>query len=218
MSTPPIPIVVYGTGGHGRETMLLIDAMIASGAPFEVLGYLTDDVALHGTQVGTVPVLGDASVLAARAGEIDVAMGIGNPRTRRGIVERLRGQARAFPVLVHPSVPRFDRVTVGEGTQLHAGTILTTDIVLGAFVILNRHVDVSHDCRVSDWATLAPAVTLTGGVSVGEGADLGARATCIPRVRVGDWSVIGAGAVVTRDIPDGVTAVGVPARSLGKVS
>lgn len=105
---------------------------------------------------------------------------------------------------------------IGEGSQRHAGTILTTDIVIGDFVLLNRHVDNSHDCLVSHWATLAPAVTLTGWVRVGEGADLGARVTCIPRVRVGDWSVIGAGAVVTHDVPDGVTAVGVPARTLSR--
>ena len=61
-------------------------------------------------------------------------------------------------------------------------------------------------------------MTLAGSVRVGTGADLGARATCIPGVRIGDWSVIGAGAVVTRDIPNGITAVGVPARDLAMAS
>jgi acetyltransferase-like isoleucine patch superfamily enzyme len=109
-------------------------------------------------------------------------------------------------------------VEIGEGAQVHAGTIITCDITLGAFVILNRHSDVSHDCRLDDFATLAPAVTLAGAVHVGEGADLGARSTCIPGVHVGAWSVVGAGAVVTSDIPERVTAVGVPARVLSKVS
>ncbi|MBL0170008.1 MAG: acetyltransferase [Gemmatimonadaceae bacterium] len=214
----PTPIVVYGASGHGREVALLLTSMIDAGAPWRLLGYLDDDAAMHGRLIGDLRVLGDGSYLAARAGQVDVALGIGNPDARRRVVERIRAFVRAFPVLVHPSVPPFARVTLGEGVQIHAGAILTIDIAIGAFSILNRHVDVSHDCRLGDWCTLAPAVTLAGNVHLAAGADLGARATCIPAVRIGAWSVIGAGAVVTRDVPDGVTAVGVPARALSLAS
>jgi sugar O-acyltransferase (sialic acid O-acetyltransferase NeuD family) len=141
-------------------------------------------------------------------------MGIGHPPARRAVVDRIRPYVHAFPVLVHPDLPRFARVSVAEGAQIHAGAIVTVDIEIGAFSILNRHVDVSHDCRIGAFTTLAPAVSLAGDVHVGEGADLGVRATCIPGVRIGAWSIVGAGAVVIRDIPAGVTAVGVPARAL----
>ena len=218
MTQARTPIVVYGTGGHGRETALLIESMIRAGAPWTFLGYLDDDAGQHGTLIGDAPVLGDAAVLEARGGGIAVALGVGSARSRAALARRIRAHVREFPVLIHPTVPVFARVAIGEGSQIHAGAIVTTDIVIGAFVILNRHVDVSHDCRLDDFATLAPAVTLAGAVHVGTGADLGARATCIPGVSVGAWSVIGAGAVVTRDIPDGVTAVGVPARALMAVS
>lgn len=212
------PIVVYGAGGHGRETALLIQCMIDAGAPFDLRGFIDDRAELRNTIIGDLPVLGDASVLAESSGKFDVALGIGNPRARRSTVERIRPAIREFPTLIHPGVPQWDRVRIGEGVQVHAGSILTCDITVGSFAILNRHVDISHDCRLDAWTTLAPAVTLAGAVHVGEGADLGARATCIPGVHVGAWSIIGAGAVVTLDIPDHVTAVGVPARVLAKVS
>ena len=211
----PVPIVIYGTGGHGRETALLVRSMIQAGTPWQLSGYLDDDTTQHHRLIGDLPVLGTSSILAAQPGLFAVALGIGSPNARRQIVARIRSWVHSFPVLIHPSVPAFERVHLGDGSQVHAGTVLTTDIHVGNFAILNRHVDVSHDCTIDDWATLAPGVTLTGGVSVGEGADLGARAACIPCVHIGAWSVIGAGAVVTRDIPDGVTAVGVPARALG---
>jgi sugar O-acyltransferase (sialic acid O-acetyltransferase NeuD family) len=218
MTSPTVtPIVVYGAGGHARETALLIDAMIEAGMPWVLRGYLSDDRAQHGCDIDGRAVLGDQSVLQQQPGELLVALGVGDGRARQAIVARTRAFTKGFPVLLHPAVPRFARVRLGEGTQVHAGTILTVDADIGAFVILNRHVDVSHDCTVGDYATLAPGVSLAGNVYIGAGADLGIRASCIPAVRVGEWSRIGAGAVVVRDIPAGETAVGVPARVLSSV-
>ena len=96
------PILVYGAGGHGRETALLIQTMIDAGAPWELQGFLDDTPSLHGTRVGSLPVLGDAQVLATHRGQFDVALGIGDPRARRTIVQRIRFVVRSFPTLVHP--------------------------------------------------------------------------------------------------------------------
>ena len=207
-----IPIVVYGCGGHGRETALLIETLIAHGKPWQLVGYLDDDNSRHRSIVGGHAVLGGMDVLTRHSGEFLVALGVGSPTIKQDIVARAMPYAREFPVLVHPSVTLNARVNVQQGTQLHEGTIITVDVAIGAFVIVNRRVDISHDCHVGDYATLAPAVTLTGATYIGTAADLGARVTTIPGVRVGANSVVGAGAVVTRDIPDNVTAVGVPAR------
>ncbi|MCC6244311.1 MAG: acetyltransferase [Gemmatimonadaceae bacterium] len=217
-SAPVTPILIYGAGGHARETALLIDAMIEAGTPWTLRGFLSDDAAQHGRDIDGRRVLGNHTLLEQQPGEFLVALGIGDGRTRHALVERTRASARGFPVLMHPSVPRCARVSFGEGTQVHAGTILTVDAHVGAFVILNRRVDVSHDCVIGDFATLAPSVSLAGGVRIGVGAELGIRAACIPSVSVGDWARIGAGAVVVRDIPCGETAVGVPARCLSSVS
>ena len=207
-----IPFVIYGAGGHGRETAYLVQTLINAGAPWQLVGFVDDDPARHGTMVGGLPVHGGMEYIVRHSGECLIALGIGNPALKRSIVERVNAYARGFPILVHPSVVLNDRITIHQGTQLHAGTIATVDITIGSFVTCNRRVDISHDCIIDDFATIAPAVTLTGAVHIGAGADIGAAATCIPAVRIGEGSIVGAGAVVTRDVPAHVTAVGVPAR------
>jgi sugar O-acyltransferase (sialic acid O-acetyltransferase NeuD family) len=211
-----IPIVIYGSGGHGRETAWLIETLITAGAPWQLVGFVDDDPARHHKVCGGLPVHGGMEYLVRHSGECLVALGMGNPSIKRIIVERTRAYARGFPVLVHPTVQLNKRITIRQGSQLHAGTIATVDIDIGEFVTCNRRVDISHDCVIENFATIAPAVTLTGAVKVRTGADVGAAATCIPGITIGEWSVIGAGAVVTRDVPAHTTAVGVPARIIDK--
>lgn len=93
-----------------------------------------------------------------------------------------------------------------------AGVVVNTGSVIGADVILNTGCTVDHHNRIGDHAHIAPGVHMGGEVEVGEGALVGIGATVMPRKRIGAWSVVGAGTLVTRDVPDGVVVVGAPAR------
>jgi pyridoxal phosphate-dependent aminotransferase EpsN len=194
----PLPIVVYGTGGHGRETALLVRSMIQAGTPWQLSGYLDDDTTQHHRLIGDLPVLGTSSILAAQPGLFAVALGIGSPNARRQLSRALL--VVQLPVLIHPSVPAVERVC-GDGSQVHAGTVLTTDIHVGNFAISTgtwMSVTIARSTT-----GLAPGVTLHRRRPVGEGADGAAPLIpCVHRC----LSVIGAGAVVTRDVPMGVTA------------
>jgi sugar O-acyltransferase (sialic acid O-acetyltransferase NeuD family) len=126
---------------------------------------------------------------------------------------RVRGGNR-FATLVHPLAWVGERVILEEGTIVCAGALMTTDIRVGRHVILNLDCTVGHDCVLEDLVTVAPSVNLSGNVHVGEGCDLGTGATLIQGVTVGAWTVVGAGAVVVRDLPANITAVGVPAQPI----
>lgn len=105
-----------------------------------------------------------------------------------------------------------DRSWVGQGAFLHsAGDVIIgrrVGIGPGVHIITSVHCDRGPEVPWMDGALeFAP-------VTIGDGADIGAGAVLLPGARVGRLALVGAGAVVTGEIPDGAIAVGVPARFL----
>jgi acetyltransferase EpsM len=92
------------------------------------------------------------------------------------------------------------------------GAIVNAKSNIGKHCILNTNSSVDHECVLGDFVHIAPAATLAGNVEVGEGSLIGMGAVVLPYVKIGKWCKIGAGAVVVKDVPDGKTVIGVPAK------
>ena len=215
--TGPRALVVVGAGGHGREVLDIVEAMAVAAraagrpAPYEAVGMVADAepdlelLARRGARfLGPLEALGDL--------DADHVLAVGDPVGRRRLEERVAALDSRPAVLVHPSATLGADVELGPGVVVAAGARITTNVRLGRHVQVNVGAVVSHDARVGDHATLSPGVLLNGAVTIGVGAFLGTGAIVTPGCAVGDGAVVGAGAVVVRDVPAGVTAVGVPAR------
>jgi sugar O-acyltransferase (sialic acid O-acetyltransferase NeuD family) len=203
-------LVIVGAGGHGRETLDVVEACNAIAATYEFVGFCADEFEPDLVARRTAEVLGGVGVLA----EIDAAyvIGIGTSETRRELDARVSGFGREAIVLAHPSSSLGSDLRLAPGVILAAGTRVTTNVTLGRHTHLNVNAVVSHDCVVGDYVTLSPGVLVNGTVTLGDGVFLGTGAVVLPGRKVGAWARIGAGAVVTEDVPTGRTAVGVPAR------
>ena len=88
-------------------------------------------------------------------------------------------------------------IEIGDGSLIGHNAVITT---------------LNHDLAPSRRADMHPA-----RVVVGQGVWFGANVTVLPGVRIGDGAVVGAGAVVTKDVPAGAVVVGVPAAQVGTV-
>lgn len=205
------PLVIYGAGGHAREIAELVRDINADRPQWDLLGFLSDEATAHGRELDGLPVVGDQSWLAQRK-DMYVAIGVGSPSARRAIAHTTSRLGLHFPVLLHPSATISRHVQIGPGAHVTAGCIVTVDVVVGAFVVLNRACNVSHDCRLGDYVTIAPGVQLAGNVTIGTGCDVGIGASVIQGVSIGEWTIVGAGAAVTDGLPGNCTAVGVPAK------
>ena len=205
-------IVIIGAGGFGREVAWLIEDINKQSLEWNILGYVDDNESVQDKHIGDYPVLGKTDYLFDKG--INVVIAIANPTIRQKIYNELKSTKNRFPILIHPSVIYSKRVTFGQGVVVSAGTILTVDIIIDDFVLIDRLNNIGHDTRIESFSTLLPSTTVSGNVNIEYGVLIGTGTTIIQELTIGKNTTIGAGAVVTREIPSNCTAVGAPAKPI----
>ena len=207
-------IVIVGAGGFGREVKMLIDQINQIENKYEFLGYYDDGV-VKGTAVNYDEVLGSVADLANVDYKINVVVAIGSPDVKRKIVEKLINPHLSFPTLIHPSVIIGDEfVTIGKGCIICAGNVITCNITIKDFVILNLQCTVGHDTMIHSFASFMPSVNISGEVIIYEEVYVGTGAKIINQLEIGFQTIVGAGAVVSKSLPEKCTAVGIPAKPI----
>lgn len=213
---------IFGTAGFAKETDWLTQEMFAAGAADRRPDYFVgeDGNALNGGKQGDTPVISESEFFERFAEDSgNAVIAVGNPALKSKIASAIAERAPhfKFPTLIAPTV-RFDRrigrVSLGKGTIICAGTVLTTNIILGDFVHLNLNATIGHDCRIGDFATVSPGAHISGNVHLGEYAFIGTGAAVLERRSICGHAVIGANATVSRDITEPGTYVGTPAKRL----
>ena len=206
-------LIIYGAGGFGRETALMIRQINAHKPTWNVIGFC-DDRLRKGEIIHGLPLVGGMSELNTHAKPVAVAIAVADPTVRKGIRERIKSTVIDFPVLIHPSAMTGDqeRNRIEEGSIVTAGNIFTTDIHIKSFVIINLCCTIGHDVIIHEFCSVMPGCSLSGTVTLGPQVLVGTGASILPGLTVGEKSRVGAGAVVTQNVAPGQTVVGIPAK------
>lgn len=208
-------LVLYGASNFGDEIVQLFrDINAALPVPeWDIMGFLDDDASKTGTVRNEIPVLGTKEWLIHNdVRDIYFVCCIGSPKAKAAVSKMIAERGGRFASGIHPSVIMSYSSSIGEGTVVTAGNILTTNIRVGNHVIINLACTVGHYTIIEDYSTINPGANISGDVHLKEGVLLGTNCTILEKMQVGAYSKIGAGAVVNKPVPDGVTAVGVPAK------
>lgn len=205
-------LYIVGAGGFGRELASWINDVPEGERNWIMHGFLDDDsnaLKPFGSFASAMP-------LASHKVSPDniYICGVGSPKIKKKVIQPLLKQGAQFISFVHPRALIGDRVKLGMGVVICPESVLSCDIELGDFSMINLRSTVGHDVKVGPWSTISAQCDLTGGTQLGAEVFLGSRVSVIPGKKVGDGATIGAGSVVMTNIPDGVTAFGSPARIL----
>lgn len=208
----PEPILLIGASGHARA----LQAVLHRHGGYTVVG-LIDSFQPPGTLTHGLPILGgeeDVPHLCERHAVRHLLVAIGDNAQRQSMTKRLRQKFPdgEFPSLVDPSAVVAADAQLGPGVVVMAQAHVGAGCVLEAGALLNNQTSLDHDGYLGAFASLAPGAITGGSVRIGACSFIGLGARLIQRVQVGKGTVVGAGSLVLRNLPDGVLAYGTPAR------
>jgi len=206
-------VVIIGAGDFSK---LIIDILLAQNKiedQYKILG-LIDDNKKKGSEINGYKILGDFEWIDKNINKnFKVICSVAEPETKRKLIERVRERDLEFINAVHPDTTISDFCDISnKGVIINAGVILAANVKLEPYTLVNFNSTVGHDVILRKYSSVMPGVNLAGFVELKEGAYIGMNSALIQSVSVGEYSTIGAGAVVVKDIPNNVTAVGIPAK------
>ena len=201
---------MIGNGGHAS---VLVEILVAQQR--EIKGYTAPEEeknVFNLTYVGT-----DDVIATFEPHEVELVLGLGMvsiSTIRKSIFEHFTAKGYVFTNVIHPTAIVASSVKIGRGVQIMAGAIIQTNASVADNTIVNTGSIIDHDSVIGRHVHLAPGVTLSGGVRIGDSCHIGTGTSIIQGITIGNETLIGAGSVVVRNIGDRKTVYGVPAKEV----
>lgn len=208
-------LIIFGASGFGREVAWAVERINAVVPTWNLLGFMDDADDIQGTQINGYTVLGKTNDVIKYPDAYFVCA-VGAARVREKIINNMKSvnPGIKFGTVIDPSVEMSSLVSIGEGTIICAHSIITINIEIGSHVIINLDCTIGHDAVLKDFVTLYPSVNVSGITNIGHAVELGTGMQIIQGKSIGDYTIVGAGAVVVKDLPGKCTAVGSPAKPI----
>lgn len=202
---------MIGGAGFGREVIDILHATnqrcagVVDDSPSQEMGEKLRSMGVE--YLGTVD-----QWLAANDGPSAYVVGIAWPAIRTMLVHRLERHGHAPATLIHPAATVAESARVSPGSVVCAGALLSTFVDLEPHSHINPGAVIGHDTSIGAFTTVNPRATISGACVIEQSTQVGANSTILQGLTVGQGATIGAGSVITKNVPAGAVAKGVPGR------
>jgi sugar O-acyltransferase (sialic acid O-acetyltransferase NeuD family) len=219
-----LPLVIFGSSGISKEVAFLVED-INNHFPvklFDFVGFVESDPKMVGRKSSIYDIVScdrDFAGFAARFPVLGIVLPIGFPKVKRKIFSNVLADIEnlVFPNLIHPSVSvKRETLDIGVGNIITAGVRLTTSIKIGNFNLFNLNSTVGHDVVIGDFCVINPVATISGGVTIEDDVLVGTGGNVLQNITLKARSTVGAGALVSKEVPEDTTVVGIPAKPLAR--
>lgn len=203
--------VIIGAGKYGEVYLAYLRE-----AGVDVIGFLDDDEAVQSDLIGGLPVLGKTDImpdLKAKFGVEAIYCPIGSNKIRVRFLQLARESGYLTPNYIHPSVRISPDVKIGEGVYILLGTSIMPFTEIEDYVMISMGVNLAHHNILRRGTFLSTGCNFGASIVAEENTYCGIGSTIMTGLhRLGKDCLIGAGAVVIKDVPDGAVMAGVPAK------
>jgi sugar O-acyltransferase (sialic acid O-acetyltransferase NeuD family) len=204
-------LIFIGARGYGREAFHLATNCREYKAEFVIKGYLDDYSSALDNYSGYPPILGPVETYSIQKDDVFVCA-LGDVNFKMHYVNIIKEKGGIFIPLIHPTCTISPNVKFGEGFIGCSYVVISCDITIGDFVTVQSFSEIGHDVHIGDYCHLNTYTFLGGFVNIANFVTIHTGAKIIPRLIVGEHSIIGAGSVVTKNVPEKCTVFGNPAK------
>ncbi|MFJ7363440.1 acetyltransferase [Peribacillus frigoritolerans] len=201
-------LLIIGASGHGKvvaDIALKMNKWVS-------IAFLDDNENIKSSM--GIEVIGKSTDVFNHVQDYDIFVGIGDNFTREKVHRKLEAKGVYIPTLIHPTAVIGEKVELASGTVVMAGVVVNCCTIIGKGCIINTGATVDHDNIIEDFVHISPGAHLAGTVKVGKGSWLGIGSVVSNNVYITSRCIVGAGAVVLRDITETGTYVGVPSSKI----
>lgn len=205
-------LIIVGAGGMGRTMYDFARESLGYETDFLIKGYLDDNIhSLDGFK-NYPPLLGRISDYQPKENDVFICS-IGG-ESRRNLMLEIINLGGEFIPLIHKTARIGTNAFLGKGNMVGAFTTIASDAHIGDYNFIQSYTILGHDVVIGDWNRIDSHVMLVGGTFVGNHNIIHTHAMINHTVHVGDECKIAACSFIIKDVENGSTMFGNPARRL----